>query len=138
MTFEATFILTVLGAAIVWAILRGGLLPRRYSGRDCQGPEWKRSFPSASNDQIRAFLITFVDAFAFKRTEKLKLNPGDQVLDIYRTLYPSKEMPDAMELETLAVDLRRNYGLNLSAIWNDRLTLGELFEHAVLKRIASA
>ena len=34
---------------------------------------------------------------------------------------------DAMELETLALELERQYGAKLELFWNDGLTLGEVF-----------
>jgi hypothetical protein len=37
-------------------------------------------------------------------------------------------MPDALELETFAAKLERQYGLPLTGIWRDTLTLGEIFE----------
>lgn len=36
-------------------------------------------------------------------------------------------MPDGMELEFLDIEFRKRYGLLLSEIWREDLTLGELF-----------
>jgi hypothetical protein len=36
-------------------------------------------------------------------------------------------MADALEFETLVENLRRSYSVDLAAIWNENLTLGELF-----------
>jgi hypothetical protein len=77
--------------------------------------------------EIREFLSLFVQAFAFKDTERLKFKPTDEVLGIYRALYPQKWMPDALEVETLAKDLGKRYGINLGELWRDSITLGEIF-----------
>jgi len=69
----------------------------------------------------------FMHAFAFKEKDKLKFGPKDKISDIYRALYPKQWMPDALEFETLAKSVRREYDLDFSTIWNENLTLGELF-----------
>jgi hypothetical protein len=93
----------------------------------CQGTAWRRTFPNASKEAIREFLEMFVDAFAFPRSEMLKFNPDDDILGIYRNLYPSKWIPDALELETLAKDIKAKYGITLESVWDEQLTLGGLF-----------
>jgi hypothetical protein len=35
--------------------------------------------------------------------------------------------PDALELETLALRLERQYAVDLRKLWRDDLTLGEIF-----------
>lgn len=127
-------LLVALAIAVAWSLKHGGLLPRRYRDRSCQSREWKKAFPTASAAEIRAFLSVFVSAFAFKDDEKLKLQPQDTIMQIYRALYPSKWQADALEVETLAIDLRKHYGLELSSIWSPELTLGQVFEHAKLTR----
>jgi propanediol dehydratase small subunit len=79
-------------------------------------------------EEIRAFLLTFADSFAYREREKLKFRPDDAVLEIYRAHYPSKWMPDALEVETFAARLEKQYCLSLAHIWRDTLTLGEIFE----------
>lgn len=115
--------------AAVWAVLSTGQLPNPFRARPCQGRLWRRAFPAASKKQIREFLAFFGDAFAFRDIDMLKFRPDDQLLGIYKVLYPSKWLADAMEFETLAEGLRARYGLALEEIWNERLTLGALFAH---------
>jgi hypothetical protein len=122
-------LVAAIAATIAWAIFFGGKLPVPFSTRSCQGRNWRRSFPDASKDKIRQFLSTFTKSFAFQDREKLKLNPNDQLLDIYRALYPSKWQADALEFETLSEDLQSKYGVNFNNVWHDGLTLGQLFEH---------
>lgn len=102
-------------------------LPLPYRSRNCEGRSWRAAFPMASKQEIRAFLLLFASAFAFKNNEKLKFGPNDKIFGIYRALYPSHWTPDALELETLANDLRNAHGLELRSIWSEELTLGELF-----------
>ncbi len=72
-------------------------------------------------------MALFVGAFAFPDKEKLKFGPDDKILSIYRALYPSRWMPDALEVETLAKGIESRYGLSFLRVWNENLTLGELF-----------
>jgi propanediol dehydratase small subunit len=129
MDTSALILVVAVVVVLVWSLLFGGRLPRPYFHRSCQGKGWRRAFPRASKHEIRAFLDTFVDAFAFERREKLKLSPGDRILDIYRALYPSKWMADSLEVETLASDLEAKYRVTLGSVWSESLTLGELFAH---------
>lgn len=102
-------------------------LPAEYRQRSCQGTQWKRAFPAASKGEIRGYLTMFVRAFAFADGHRLLFKPDDRLLDIYRRLYPQRWMPDALELETLAQDVKREHGISLESCWRDDLTLGELF-----------
>lgn len=102
-------------------------LPRPYRFRSCEGRAWRRTFPTASKDEIRSFLSLFVSAFAFADQDKIKFRPDDKILEVYRSLYPSRWLPDVLEFETLANDLQKRYALKLEAVWSDDLTLGELF-----------
>jgi hypothetical protein len=102
----------------------------KYWSRPCMGKQWKKRFPHVAKAEIRSYLEAFVESFAFKRDKKLKFEPNDKIIDIYQTLYPENErhLGDGLELESFAVDLEKNYGVDLVAIWNDELTLGQLFE----------
>jgi len=121
-------ILFIIAASVLWSVLFGGRLPKPYNIRTCQGKGWRNAFPSSSKQDIREFLSVFVDAFAFSQKERLKLNPEDQILRIYRAIYPSKWTPDALELETLTRDIKAKYGFALESVWHEKVTLGELFQ----------
>lgn len=110
----------------------GTSLPRRYRARKCEGAQWRSAFPQATKDEIREFLLLFTSAFAFRDSERLKFSPHDRVWEIYRDLYPNRWVADAMELETLTDDLSAKYGIALSEIWSEKLTLGDVF--AVVQR----
>ena len=81
---------------------------RRFLDRACAGFRWRRRYPQASKSEIREFLDLFVQAFGFRRRRRLYFVPNDRVMDIYRTLYPVRGMPDGMELEILVRDLQGN------------------------------
>lgn len=128
MTTPTITILVAITALVLWAVAFGGRLPKSLRSRTCQGKGWRTTFPSASKQAIREFLSLFVNAFAFSKTERLKLSPNDQVLQIYRAVYPTMLTPDALELETLAKDIEATYGFSLEGVWHEHITLGELFQ----------
>jgi hypothetical protein len=100
---------------------------QRFWSRACTGIRWRRRFPDSSPSQIREFLSIFVDAFTFEQYRRLSFSPDDKVVEIYRGLYPEKFMADCMELETLALGLRKRYGIDVESFWREDITLGELF-----------
>jgi propanediol dehydratase small subunit len=129
------------GLAVAVALIGGAVssaqLNRRlnaYWSRACAGRAWKRAFPSAGKREIRRFLRVFVDAFGFPQSRILKFLPDDRVFAIYRTIYPSKSTPDALEVETFAGDLSNTYRLDLASMWREDLTLGEIFSKTVAPR----
>jgi len=105
-----------------------GIALGEYWRRACTGPSWHRAYPTAATEEIRHFLYQFVDAFGFRRRRALQFLPSDRVLAVYRALYPNKNWPDALELETFAISLKRRYDLDLRKLWREDLTLGEIFE----------
>ena len=94
------------------------------------GKSWRLAFPDSSKGNIRDFLVMFTDSFAFSPDDKLKFSPSDKVLEIYRELYPSKWLPDALEVETLAEEFEKRYQVKFSTLWHEDLTLGELYAGA--------
>ena len=105
-------------------------LPFKYRKRGCMGKSWKLAFPDSSKGNIREFLVMFTDSFAFSPDDKLQFSPNDKVLEIYRELYPWKWLPDALEVETLAEEFEKRYGVKFTTIWHENLTLGELYDGA--------
>lgn len=127
MDTSTIIILSLIAASVLWSVLFGGQLPKPFRDRTCQGKGWRNTFPTSPKQDIREFLSLFVKAFSFSQKEGLKLNPDDQILQIYRAEYPSKWTPDALEIETLAKDIEAKYGFSLESVWHEQLTLGELF-----------
>jgi propanediol dehydratase small subunit len=123
---KIALIIIVIAIAVVWSVYTGGL-PKIYRTRSCTGKNWKSKFPDTPKEDIRTFLLLFADAFAFSSKQKLKFNPNDKILDIYKALYPAKWMADSLEVETLAEDIEREYNVNISGVWHENITLGDLF-----------
>jgi hypothetical protein len=119
--------IAVLGMIPLWIAERKRL--QSYWSRSCAGTEWRQRFPDAPKEDVRAFLEAFVDAFGFKSKNRLKFSPADRVMDVYRTIYPPGSAVDAMELETFALTLERQYGVDLVRVWKpEETTLGDIFE----------
>lgn len=124
LTLAATFAVAML---LWWNRNHGGYMPEPFRTRQCQGASWLRAFPDQSKAEVRAFLRTFGDAFAFRESQKLQVRPDDKIYDIYRALYPKLGGLDALELESLAKSVERRYGVSLRDLWSKELSLGELF-----------
>jgi hypothetical protein len=122
-------ILIILAAfPIIATILVSRHRLKRYWMRKCMGREWRRQFPKDPKEDIRQFLDAFVDSFDFRRNDRLKFTPDDKVMDVYRARYPLKGWPDALELETFSLNLKREYTFDLAKVSNPDVTLGQLFE----------
>ena len=122
---------TIIFMVLIAAMFVGAMFfntPKKYRLRGCTGKDWRKEYPKSPSDEIRVFLNTFVDAFAFDRKHNLNFEPSDKLMDIYRELYPSEWLPDSLELETFSEDILEQYGVSLEEIWHDELTLGEVFE----------
>ncbi|MBI3479608.1 MAG: hypothetical protein HY016_04510 [Nitrosomonadales bacterium] len=122
------FALVFVAILIISGLLDSGV-PKAYRARSCAGKKWRYGYPHASKQSIRQFLAMFASAFAIKAKHALQFEPEDELMSIYRSRYPSQLTPDALEFETLAMDLEKEHGLLLSNIWHEHLTLGELFAH---------
>jgi hypothetical protein len=49
-------------------------------------------------------------------------------MDVYRAAYPPDwSLADMLELETLAVRIRKVYRVDIVPLWREDITLGELF-----------
>ena len=136
MTLSVSNDMNIALLAIVAAVFALGLrkfdaLPSSLRDRSCQGKSWHLAFPHASKAQIRDFLTTFVDAFAYRKKDQLKFRPDDVVLNIYGTRYSHPWQADAMELETLARSLQEKYAVQMENIWHEQITLGEVFSECM-------
>lgn len=124
----------VLLAVVVWVAAcvrferRRAHALRAYWSRACQGRPWRRAFPDAPSEAIRTFLQTFTSSYGFGHRRALAFSPTDHVLDVYRALYPSRNWPDALELETFARELKARYNIDLERMWREDLTLGDVFD----------
>jgi hypothetical protein len=136
-TAIAVAVIAILGT-VLWSVKYGGSLPLPFRERTCQGRSWRQDFPHASKHEIREFLSLFVSAFAFRETERLKFGPYDTVMAVYRALYPNLWLPDSLEIETLAGDLHKKYGVELAAVWSEQdIALGALFAYVQKNKTVS-
>jgi len=74
--WSLALIVAVLIATIPFEI-RARRRLRVYWDRRCTGIRWRRRFPAVSKQEIRAFLDSFVDGFAFPRKRRLCFSPDD-------------------------------------------------------------
>ncbi len=126
-------LLGILAVATGGTLLAEHLRFRHFWARGCMGRAWRDQFPQASKVEIRDFLSMFSKAFAFRKSRTLAFRPSDRLIDIYRTRYPLRGRPDMLELETLARDARKRYGVDLLPLWHEGMTLGEVFERTASK-----
>lgn len=112
------------GFAVFTALLRRHYL-RGFSRRPCAGSAWRKAFPDAPKAQIREFLGIFCEAFDFPQKWRLHFTPQDRISDVYRTIYRFGG-PDALECETLFLDLERHFHRSDFTGTPNR-TLGEIF-----------
>ena len=131
----ASVLALVIGAVAISAFFVDGL-PAKIKGRKCQGAAWRSAFPDMPKQAIREYLSLFVDAFAFRKTDRLQFSPDDKIIEIYRLVYPNRWVPDGLELETFANVLDKRFGFRLKSVWSDQLTLGDVFRAINARRIA--
>ena len=124
----------LLAAGAAWMRRHERQAPGLFRNRPCQGRAWNQRFPDTSKDQIRSFLGVFASSFDLHPSQRMNFAPDDRIMDVYTARYLYRSGVDAMELEILAREVQRRYGVNISAFWSDRLTLGELFLECNLAR----
>jgi|SRR5688500_1757328 len=128
MTWATIAIVALIIGTAIWTSMFGGHVPQPYRDRPCQGRRWLESFPESGKAEVREFLMLFANGFGFRQREKLQFSPDDQLLKIYRAIYPTNFETDALEFETLSKLFEKRYRVSLEGCWRDDLTLGQLFE----------
>jgi len=124
---EIAILIAIIAAAVILCRLHDEL-PKPYRSRECMGRDWRRAFPNASKRDIRRFLDVFVDAFAFRERNRLKFSPSDRLMEVYKTLYPHRWMPDQLEHVTLAQGLEDEFEKEFpEELMEEDVTLGVLF-----------
>jgi hypothetical protein len=125
-----TLVLLILGTALVITFVVSGRSSRkrlaRYYSRGEAESSWRRRFPHATPGEIREFLHVFAEAFLLDQKHALSFCPDDPVMEVYRTIYPSRLMADALEAETFVRECQRRYGVDVAERLG-RSTLGEIF-----------
>ncbi len=54
-------------------------------------------------------------------------------MDVYQAAYPTGTCVDNMELETLSLSIEWRYHLDLTAVWQEQITLGTLYEYTTMR-----
>ncbi|OHB85301.1 MAG: hypothetical protein A2V98_17925 [Planctomycetes bacterium RBG_16_64_12] len=134
-------VLVLFGLELIWNRRRTGRLfcvpiPRPYRNRDSQEGIWQERYGHDKSADIDAVLTSFCEAFSFNSDDRYKFGPDDQVMDIYRALYPRWkfwQLADSMEIESLTMDLRKQYGFCVEE-WRPDTSLADLVELAGKKR----
>jgi hypothetical protein len=115
-------------------------LPSPFCDRDSQEAEWRERYQDEHLEIADAVLLLVCDAFCFNTDERYKLQPDDQLMDIYRGCYPpAKKWPraDCMEVETLMFTFNKKF-LTETSQWHTDITLGQLVELAAKQRTVKA
>ena len=89
---------------------------------------WQARFPAHCHADFTAFFKFFTQSFSLSSKYERVFTPDDRVMDIYRVKHPPGTAVDDLEMEALALDLKRCYRVELDLVWQNELTLGELFE----------
>jgi hypothetical protein len=66
-------------------------------------------------DEADALLRTLCEAFSFNPDDRFQFAPTDRIMDVYRACYPRWmfwRIADAMEIESLTMDIQRRFQLN--------------------------
>ncbi len=109
---------------IVWSEIK---LPAPWSYQVKVHPGWYCRFPDATSDEVRYFLELVIESFVFGSSYQLKLHPDQSLLSIYQTINPIGKVDESLEMESLVMLMEREYGCELSATWDNNLTLAGLF-----------
>ena len=113
---------------IVGVVVEDRLL-QQLSSPTCTGRSWRNAFPASPKQEVREFHQIVLMAFGIGQRFHLRFAPEVKLMDLYRAVEPPvlSMGVDAMELETLCMEIENRTGVNLSARWQDGLTLGEVF-----------
>ena len=128
--------------ALAWSWWRTGsfgarVAPARYRNRGSQEAVWRDRYSGASLEVADRVLCAVCDAFRFAAKDCFLFAPDDKVAEIYRAVYPRwriwlLQFGDEMELESLLLDLDREFGLDEFPL-DKETTIGRIVD-AVLGR----
>jgi hypothetical protein len=102
-------------------------IPVPYRDRESQQTAWQQRYGDMLVE-TDAVLTVFCDAFSFNADDRYKFGPDDRITDIYRACYPrwkSWQVGDSMEVESLMLDVKRQFGIELEAWWPE-ISLGDV------------
>ena len=110
-------LLFVLAVALAWYWWRQppflAPLPSPFCDRDSQEDKWRERYDDERLQVADAVLLLVCDAFCFSPDERYKLQPDDQVMDVYRGQYPPGgklwSQVDCMEMESLMFTFNKKF-----------------------------
>ena len=131
--FLIVLIVLVVGS-ILWDCQRSRRLfcvplPRLYRDRQSQLAAWKRACSDDVMDKVDHLLRILCESFSFNLDDRYQFAPTDRIMDVYRSCYPRWmfwRIADAMEIESLTMDLQRRFQLNDAEL--SEMTLAEVVE----------
>ncbi len=87
--------------------------PRRHylRRREVNHERWTRLYPPGELGAVREALGAITWAFLLRTEDAGRLEPCDQLIDIYRAAYPLKGWPDSLEFETLWKEMHDRLGV---------------------------
>lgn len=89
-------------------------LPRAFRDREPQATAWRNTCDDARFEKADAFLSMLCEAFSFNPDDRYQFAPDDRIMDVYYACYPRWmfwRIADAMEIESLMMDLSRRFHL---------------------------
>jgi hypothetical protein len=128
----------LVAAGILWDSWKSRRLFRRpmpapYRDRASQKVAWQQRCGERLAE-ADALLTVLCDAFSFNSDDRYRFGPDDRITDIYRACYPRWkfwQIGDSMEMESLMLDLERQFGIETEA-WRPDITLGDVVELVTL------
>jgi hypothetical protein len=90
---------------------------------------WKQICHNGKLDKADALLRTLCEAFSFNPDDRYCFAPTDRIMNVYRACYPRWKfwrIADAMEIESLTMDIQRRFQLNDAEV--SEMTLAEVVE----------
>jgi hypothetical protein len=110
----------------VWSLI-AGVRHRRfrrdiYSRPDGSG-RWRSEFPN-DTPVVDRILTIFCDAFLLNERYKYNLVPDDVVTFVYRNT--TGPIADEMQMETLAIEVEKAFGVDLTDDWHESTTLRDV------------
>ena len=104
-------------------------LPRPYRDRQSQLAAWKQACSDEVMTNADDLLQILCEAFSFNLDDRYQFAPSDRIMDVYRARYPRWmfwRIADAMEIESLTMDIQRRFQLNDAEV--SQVTLAEVVE----------
>jgi restriction endonuclease Mrr len=91
---------------------------------------WRQQWEPPAMEKVDAVLKALCDAFGFNPDQRYQFAPTDRPHEIYRRYYRWQRSVDSMEIESLAIHLKEEFGVDIAQGYPE-ITLGEIVRRAV-------